>query len=131
MPLFALSNAGVTLGSNVIEAFLSPVALGVFFGLFAGKLIGVYGFSWLFVKLKFGKLPHEMTKRHLLGVSFLASIGFTMSLFIANLAFKNQEYVHEAKIGILLASILAGLIGFLILNADKKTYHQAKNTGLI
>lgn len=132
MPLFALSNAGVTLGANVIDAFLrSQVALGVFFGLLAGKMIGVYGFSWIFIKLKLGKLPHEMTKRHLFGASLLASIGFTMSLFIANLAFKNPDYVQEAKIGTLMASILAGLVGFLLLNATKKTYHQAKNVGLV
>jgi NhaA family Na+:H+ antiporter len=131
MPLFALSNAGVTLGIDVIDTMFSPVALGVFFGLFAGKLIGVYGFSWLFVKLKIGKMPHQMTKRHLLGVSFLASIGFTMSLFIANLAFNDPIYIQEAKIGILLASILAGLVGFLFLNYNAKSYRQTKNTGMI
>ena len=131
MPLFAFSNAGVTLGTNVIDTMLSPVALGVFFGLLIGKIVGVFGFSWVFIKLKWGKLPHQMTKRHLFGVSILASIGFTMSLFIANLAFINKEYVQEAKIGILLASVLAGLIGFFILSYKSKTYREGKNIGLV
>ena len=115
MPIFALANAGVTISSDSTNSGTSLVALGVIFGLLVGKFIGIVGTTSLFVKLKLASLPLGMTYKHLIGVGLLASIGFTMSLFIANLAFKNQELVQQAKMGILFASLLGGTLGFLFL----------------
>jgi NhaA family Na+:H+ antiporter len=115
MPIFALANAGVTITSDSTNSGLSFVALGVIFGLLLGKFIGIVGVSSILIKLKLAPLPIGMTFKHLIGVGFLASIGFTMSLFIANLAFKSQELIQQAKMGILIASLIGGLVGFLFL----------------
>ncbi|WP_086047955.1 Na+/H+ antiporter NhaA [Hugenholtzia roseola] len=115
MPIFALANAGVALSGDIGAAFKSPVALGVMFGLILGKVVGIVGFVFLFEKLKIVKLPKSLTYLHLIGVAFLAAIGFTMSLFITSLAFENETYILQAKIGILSASFIAGLIGYFIL----------------
>lgn len=120
MPVFAFSNAGVTLSGDVINQLFSPVALGVFFGLIIGKVLGVFGVSYLLVRLKLAQMPKGMTRRDLLAGGFLAAIGFTMSLFIAGLAFKNPVFIAEAKMGILISSIVAGVIGFVLLSMRKK-----------
>jgi len=126
MPVFAFANAGVTFSHDVLSEITSPIALGVIFGLIVGKVIGVVGVSALLIKLKISDLPSGMTRRHLLCVGFLASIGFTMSLFVTNLAFENEEYILEAKIGIFVASLIGGLIGFFILN-NKSTKNTLSN----
>lgn len=115
MPIFALANAGVTLSSETTETGTSFVAIGVALGLLLGKFIGIVGTSTLFIKLKLAPLPDGMNYKHLIGVGLLASIGFTMSLFIANLAFTNPLYIHQAKIGILIASLIGGVLGFSFL----------------
>lgn len=116
MPIFALANAGVALGGSGVAALMSPVALGVAVGLLAGKLIGVLGFSFLAVKMGVAHLPLGVTWRHLFGASLLCGIGFTMSLFIANLAFDPAD-LDYAKIGILAASAIAGIGGYLVLRS--------------
>lgn len=120
MPIFALANAGVVIDSNWLDILLSPVALGVIFGLILGKVLGIYGLSMLGVKLGLFELPENLTKSMVLGVSFLAAIGFTMSLFINSLAFDNDLYVEQAKMGVLFASLIAGLLGFFILKKALK-----------
>ena len=120
MPIFALANAGVTITSDSTSSGTSFVALGVIFGLLLGKFIGIVGVSTILIKLKIAPLPMGMTIKHLVGVGFLASIGFTMSLFIANLAFKNQELIQQAKMGILIASLIGGVSGFLFLYFSDK-----------
>ncbi|MGY6559591.1 MAG: Na+/H+ antiporter NhaA [Nitritalea sp.] len=121
MPIFALANAGVVIDSNWMEMISSPVALGVGGGLLIGKLIGIFGLSMLGIQLKLYKMPEGLTTQMLLGVSFLAAIGFTMSLFINSLAFTTPIYMEQAKMGILLASFLSGLTGYAILkNAIQK-----------
>ncbi|WP_333694857.1 Na+/H+ antiporter NhaA [Flavobacterium sp.] len=133
MPIFALANAGVTLSSDTASTTTSYVAIGVISGLLLGKFIGIVGVSSLLVKLKIANLPEGMNFKHLMGVGLLASIGFTMSLFIANLAFKNPEYIQQAKIGILVASLIGGTLGFLFLyfNKDKsQSKVLIKNTNL-
>lgn len=120
MPIFALANAGVTISSDSTSSGTSSVALGVIFGLLIGKFIGIVGTTSLFIKLKLANLPLGMTYKHLIGVGLLASIGFTMSLFIANLAFKNQILIQQAKMGILFASLLGGTLGFLFLYFSTK-----------
>jgi len=116
MPIFALSNAGITFSGDIASQALSPVAVGVFLGLLLGKVIGVLGVVIVAVKLKIAPMPTGVNYMQMLGVSFLAAIGFTMSLFISNLAFGTSVHVVEAKMGIFAASVIASLIGYNILN---------------
>jgi len=119
IPLFALANAGVTLaGLDVMDALFSPISLGIIVGLFIGKQVGIFAFSWIAVKLKWASLPEGVTWSKLYGAGILAGIGFTMSLFIAGLAFSSEAMIDLAKIGILTASLISGIIGFLLLKAS-------------
>lgn len=116
IPIFALSNAGVSLAIDMEHLFSTNVALGVALGLLIGKVVGVVGFAYLFVKLKVAPFPKGMNIYNLFGLGLLASIGFTMSLFVTSLAFSNEEYVTQAKIGIFTASIIGGLLGYYVLS---------------
>ncbi len=116
MPMFALSNAGVTITGNIIETITHPVSLGVIFGLLIGKQIGITLFSYLMIRFGFCRLPDGLTWQHIHGVSMLAGIGFTVSLFVTELAYVNNHHTADiAKVGILLASFIAGGIGFYLL----------------
>jgi NhaA family Na+:H+ antiporter len=115
MPLFALANAGVQLGGNVLGALTDPVALGILLGLILGKQTGITLFSWLAVRSGLAELPEGIGWRHVYGVGWLAGIGFTMSLFISDLAFAEDALVDTAKLGILAASLIAGSAGWVIL----------------
>jgi NhaA family Na+:H+ antiporter len=117
VPLFALANAGVELDAGAFDApGAGAVALGVGVGLVVGKLVGVAGTSWLAVRLGIGRLPAGVTARHVVGVAAVAGIGFTVSLFIAGLAFPvGPELEAAAKIGILAASLVAALFGSAML----------------
>jgi NhaA family Na+:H+ antiporter len=116
VPLFALANAGVDFrGIAVGELLTNPIALGVAVGLVAGKSIGISLFAWLAVKARWGRLPDSTTWRHIIGVASLAGIGFTVSLFIANLAFDDQQLTDIAKLGIFAGSLVAGILGTTIL----------------
>lgn len=117
IPIFAFANAGVSFKEIDVETlFNNNVLLGVGAGLFLGKIIGITATSIILVKLRIATFPEGMNFRNLFGVSLLASIGFTMSLFIASLAFSANEHLMQAKIGIFAASILGGVLGFLVLN---------------
>lgn len=118
MPIFALANAGVVIDSNWLEMLTSPVALGVMLGLVAGKLIGIFGLCFLGLKLNWFKMPEGLNMNMILGVSFLAAIGFTMSLFINSLAFDSDVYINQAKMGVLLGSLFSGIMGYLILKRE-------------
>jgi NhaA family Na+:H+ antiporter len=112
IPLFALANAGIDLRHVAwAEAFSHGVTVGVMTGLVLGKSAGVALFSWLAVRLRLARLPAGVQWRHLTGAAWLAGIGFTMSLFIAQLAFRDPELVERAKLGILLGSALSAAIG--------------------
>lgn len=115
MPLFALSNAGVMLEGDFFEALTHPVTLGIVLGLVIGKQVGVTLFSWTAVRFGFAALPYGVTWLQFYGVALLGGIGFTMSLFITNLAFTSDALTTEAKIGILLGSAISGIIGYLVL----------------
>lgn len=115
MPVFALANAGVPLDGGVAAAATSPVAVGIIAGLVIGKQIGILGGAWLVVKAGLCALPPKVTWRHVHGTSLLAGIGFTMSLFISQLAFAEPQHMAAAKVGIILASLLATLLGWLVL----------------
>jgi NhaA family Na+:H+ antiporter len=113
MPVFALANAGVTLGGG--GGVGHPVALGVLLGLVLGKPIGITFFAWLAVRLGLAELPPGITWQHVHGAGWLGGIGFTMALFIAGLAFAGTPYLDTAKLGILSASLVAGVVGFVLL----------------
>jgi NhaA family Na+:H+ antiporter len=120
LPVFALSNAGVHIEGNLMAMLIHPISLGIMGGLILGKFLGISVFSRIFVKLKLASLPPGVSWAHIYGMSFLAGIGFTMSMFIADLGFERQEYEEIAKVGILAASLLAGIIGVTILRLAKK-----------
>ena len=116
MPLFAFANSGVSLDGVNLESLLSPVPLGIVLGLFVGKQIGVFLFSIIAIKLKIAQMPNNANWMSFYGVGILAGIGFTMSLFIGNLAFvENIEYIDGVKIGVLTGSLLSALIGYSLL----------------
>ena len=115
MPLFALANAGVELPADVGAAILSPVALGTGLGLLVGKPVGILLVCGLVTRLGWARVGHDFSWAQLFGASVLAGIGFTMSLFINELAFDSPTLRQQAKLGILIASVAAGLLGFLIL----------------
>ncbi len=115
MPIFALANAGVVINGDWLEMLFSPVSLGVMIGLILGKFLGIYGLSMLGLKLGWFKMPANVNSKMILGVSLLAAIGFTMSLFINSLAFENEIYMEQAKMGILSGSLIAGTLGYFIL----------------
>ena len=116
MPVFAFANAGVSLEGLTFKTLLNPVPLGIVLGLFFGKQIGVFVLSYISIKLKFADKPTGSTWPALYAVSILTGIGFTMSLFVGNLAFANNlEYIDGVKIGVLTGSLLASLFGYLLL----------------
>lgn len=120
LPLFALANAGVSLSpSSLVAAGSSQVTWGVALGLVAGKLIGIPLLTYVASGLKLGELPAGVTFRHVLGVSGLAGVGFTVSLFITGLAFTDAALSDAAKVGIVAGSVLAGVIGFMILRGSR------------
>jgi len=114
IPLFALANAGISIDfSSLGTTILEPVSLGIIAGLIFGKVIGIFGVSWLAIKLKIAQLPQNSSMSQLFGVAFLGGIGFTMSIFVAELAFLGSpELIFQAKVGILSASLFAGLFGY-------------------
>jgi len=121
LPLFAFVNAGVDLKSISIEEMAGPVPLGIMLGLFVGKQIGVFGFSWLAIKMGIASLPKESNWTLLYGVSVLTGIGFTMSLFVDTLAYNDTQLYHYAdKLAILLGSFLSAIVGYLILKMATK-----------
>ena len=128
LPLFALGNAGVRFsGGAASDVFSSPVALGVVLGLVVGKPLGIVVMSWLAVRLGLAELPENVRWGHVVGAGLLGGIGFTMSIFVANLAFTDPALVGAAKTAILSASVLSGVIGFAVLRRYCSTSHCAES----
>jgi NhaA family Na+:H+ antiporter len=121
MPIFALANTGIALSGNWAAGLVSANALGIFSGLFIGKPLGIVLFSFLAVKLGLSRLPNDVNWSHILGAGFLGGIGFTMSIFIALLAFDDAVIVQSSKLSILLGSIAAGVIGYFILRRQSSS----------
>ena len=116
LPLFALTNAGVRfVGGDLGEFWIDPALPGILLGLLLGKPIGIVLFSYLVIKLKISSLPEHVNWMHMLGAGVLGGVGFTMAIFVANLAFSDPEIVTTAKLAILVASALAGVVGFIFL----------------
>jgi len=115
LPLFAFFNAGVELGSDNLRQTTGPIGIGIILRLVLGKQIGVTGFSWMIIKGGWADLPNGVSWPQIWGASCLAGVGFTMSLFITELAFDDPSHIGKAKLGILAASLMAGILGYWIL----------------
>ena len=121
MPLFAFANAGVSFAGLTFSSLLLPVPLGILLGLFIGKQVGVMLFSYISIKFKIAQMPNGATWKGLYGVSILTGIGFTMSLFVGNLAFaENVQYIDGVKIGVLTGSLLSTIFGYMLLLISTK-----------
>ncbi len=130
MPVFALANAGVTLGGGAAaRSVIAPVSLGVICGLVIGKPIGIVLFSWLATRTRLAAMLDGIGWRQIVGVGMLGGIGFTMSLFIANLAFGDGPALEIAKVGILVASVVSGIAGAIVLVKRRSIAHVSLHTG--
>jgi len=117
LPLFAFANAGISFEGITLESMLHPVPFGIAAGLFIGNQIGVFGFSWLAIKLGISKMPQAVSWMQLYGAALLCGIGFTMSLFVGSLAFEQggPDFAVDDRLGILLGSLASGLLGYSVL----------------
>lgn len=122
LPLFAFANAGLRFSNINLATFSHPLPLGIIIGLFFGKQIGIFGASWLAIKTKLTKLPYQVNWWHIYGIALICGIGFTMSLFIANLAFGENDLTSLVRLGVFIGSISSGIAGYSIL-----FLHQRKN----
>ena len=130
MPVFALANTNITFKAGMVDGLFSNFGYGIIVGLFLGKIVGINLFSWIFIQLKISSLPEKSSWSQMLGAGFLAGIGFTMSIFIALLSFKNHpEIQDEAKFAILVASIISGISGYLLLKFVAKRKLNRKKYG--
>lgn len=128
VPLFALANAGLLLPPNILEALSHPIALGTSLGLVLGKSAGIFLFSFLAVQFKWAEIPKGIAWSQILGIAFVAGIGFTMSLFIAGLAFGDGAILDIAKVGIFTGSLVSGIAGALLLSRQKREQSQPETT---
>ena len=125
MPLFALANAGVSLEGLKFNSLFSVVPLGILLGLFLGKQIGVFLFSYISIKLKIAEMPNNANWLNFYAVGILTGIGFTMSLFVGNLAFvENIQYMDGVKIGVLSGSLLSTIMGYFLLLLSRKSKNK-------
>jgi Na+:H+ antiporter, NhaA family len=115
MPIFALANAGVPLAGLSLDSFLQPIPLGIALGLFLGKQLGVFGMAWAAVRAGWCAMPHGASWGQVYGVSIITGIGFTMSLFIGNLAFTGEEHAVAVRLGVLGGSLLSAVVGYAVL----------------
>ena len=116
LPVFAFLNAGVSLQGVTLDTLASPISLGIVGGLVVGKPLGAFLFSYLAVHFGYAKLPENVNYAQLLGVTMLAGIGFTMSLFIGTLAFEDQDSLSLVRLGVIVGSLISGILGVLVLN---------------
>jgi len=115
MPVFALANSGISIGADFLDTVVNPISIGVTAGLVLGKCLGIFLFTWIMVRFGLGNLPSGATWKHMFGVALLGGIGFTMSLFISGLAFNEALFADQAKYGILIGSVIAGILGSIVL----------------
>jgi len=124
IPLFAFANTNITLESTMVSGLMSDLSLGIALGLLLGKPVGILLVSYICTKLRISSLPEGSSWGHILGVGFLAGIGFTMSIFIAILSFDDPTNISEAKLSILITSLIAGIVGYLVLRSNQ---HKSVN----
>jgi NhaA family Na+:H+ antiporter len=120
LPIFALANTAILLPADMISGLTTNNSIGIMAGLLVGKLVGILSICWLAVKAGIARLPDQVNWLMLSGLAVLAGIGFTMSIFITNLAFTDARHITDSKISILLSSVLAALIGILMLKSAQK-----------
>ncbi len=120
LPIFALANTSIFLNASISQIISENYTIGIALGLILGKPIGIFLFTYLATILKFCQLPKDLNWRHILGIGSIAGIGFTMSVFITILAFKNENIANNAKLMVLIASLISGTIGFIILSRTLK-----------
>jgi Na+/H+ antiporter NhaA len=120
IPLFAFANTNIRIESEMLTGLVAPMGLGISLGLLVGKPLGILAMTLICSKLGISSLPEGSSFKHILGVGLLAGIGFTMSIFISNLSFSDQLHINEAKLSILLTSLLAGTLGYLMLSLFAK-----------
>lgn len=120
LPIFALANTSIFLNANISQIILENYTLGIALGLIIGKPLGIFLFTYLATVFKFCQLPKDLNWRHILGIGSIAGIGFTMSVFITILAFKNETIANNAKLMVLIASLISGVIGFIVLSKTLK-----------
>lgn len=120
IPLFALVNTNITLHQEMVGGLSSPLGLGIILGLFLGKTVGIFLTSYLCVKSKLANLPEEASWKHMVGVGMLGGIGFTMSIFISMLSFKDPLFIEEAKFAVLIGSLFSGACGYIYLSSLSK-----------
>lgn len=118
LPIFAFFNSGVSFAGMSFESLLSPLPLGIALALFFGKQIGVFFFSWVSVKAGLCRLPQGVNWMQIYGLSCLAGVGFTMSLFIGTLAFDNADHINAVRLGVMMGSVLSAMVGFIILKRN-------------
>jgi NhaA family Na+:H+ antiporter len=130
IPLFAFANAGIAVSlDELVQVLSNNITIGIMLGLILGKFLGITGFSWIVLKTGFAKLPEGMKMIHLAGGALLAGIGFTMSIFIAELSFSdNDVYLNTAKAAIILSSLLAGIVGVIWLGLCNKFLNKRSAT---
>ncbi len=116
IPLFALVNTNISIHSEMVHGLQTPLGLGIILGLFFGKTIGIYLTTWICVKTKLANLPDMASWKHMIGVGMLGGIGFTMSIFISMLSFKDPLFIEEAKFAVLIGSLISGTCGYLYLS---------------
>jgi NhaA family Na+:H+ antiporter len=126
IPIFAFANTNITIESEMIHGLIAPLGLGISLGLLLGKPLGIFLMAFICSKLKISSLPEGSNLKHIIGIGLLAGIGFTMSIFISILSYENPLYVNEAKLSILISSVLAGLIGYFLLKSfgNKRSTEQ-------
>lgn len=124
VPLFAFANAGIALSLNSFRSDSAlPIAGGIILGLVVGKAVGITGASWLMIKLGVSKLPSNSNWNHVIGVSMLAGIGFTVSIFVTELAFNQEQFISIAKLSIFIASVIGGFLGLFALTYGSKSHN--------
>ncbi|TJZ53342.1 Na+/H+ antiporter NhaA [Sphingobacterium olei] len=125
IPLFAFANTNITLEAEMLHGLTAPLGLGISMGLLLGKPIGIFAMALICTKMKISSLPEGSSYMHVVGVALLAGIGFTMSIFIAILSFNDILHINEAKLSVLLTSIIAGLAGYFLLRNTKMKYKDS------
>jgi NhaA family Na+:H+ antiporter len=131
LPIFALANAGVALRLMTINDLFSPVSLGIMFGLVVGKPLGISFFSWIALRSGMAELPGDVNFRQLVSASFLAGVGFTLSLFISGAAFKDPAVLASAKLGVIVASLLAAGLGWVFMTISSPVADRSSQFELV
>jgi NhaA family Na+:H+ antiporter len=121
LPLFALANTAIPLSFSMDDGIINTLSLGIILGLLIGKPLGITGATMALKWLKLGSLPDGVSFRHLLGLGFIAGIGFTMSIFISTLSFENDSFVNLSKLAVIIGSVIAGIAGMIFLRCCPKT----------